>query len=97
MQAAVDRALARGRGKTYPDALGWLDEPWVQMTLALVATLGDDPAVRRHGTVDRGANTCCRGSGTPVRRIPLASTIYGSARQLLDIYEASPTERSGWC
>jgi len=32
-----------------------------------------------------------------IQRIPLASIVYSSARQLLDILQTKPMARSAWC
>ena len=75
--------------ETYPRALFWLDAPWVQTAIALVATLGVILAVgalahrvvgqRLLGWVESGIN-----------RIPLFNLVYGSARKLLDILQTKP-------
>lgn len=72
-----------------PQALGWLDEPWVQTALALAATLG---VILLSGVMARRVigQRVLRWFESLVRRIPLASTIYGSARQLLDILQTKP-------
>jgi uncharacterized membrane protein len=72
-----------------PKALGWLVEPWLQMSLALVATLA---VILLSGLMARVVvgQTLLRWFENMVQRIPLANTIYGSARKLLDILQTKP-------
>ncbi|MCC8364546.1 DUF502 domain-containing protein [Lysobacter sp. A6] len=72
-----------------PQALGWLLEPWVQTTFALVATLA---VILMSGVMARVVvgQTLLRWFEGVIKRIPLANTIYGSARQLLDILQTKP-------
>jgi len=72
-----------------PQSLYWLVEPWVQTTLALVATL---VVILMSGVMARivVGQTALRWFENLVQRIPLANTIYGSARQLLDILQTKP-------
>ena len=70
-------------------ALGWLDDPWVQTAIALLATLG---VILMSGWMARRVlgQRLLRWFEAMVGRIPLASTIYGSARKLLDILQTQP-------
>ncbi|MFC5568454.1 DUF502 domain-containing protein [Lysobacter yangpyeongensis] len=72
-----------------PQAMGWVTAPWVQTALALVATLG---VILASGVMARIVigQRLLRWFEALIRRIPLASTIYGSARQLLDILQTKP-------
>ena len=72
-----------------PQSLGWLVEPWVQTALALVATLA---VILFSGVMARVVvgQTLLIWFERLVQRIPLANTIYGSARQLLDILQTKP-------
>ena len=72
-----------------PQAFGWLAEPWVMGAIALFATLGTILAV---GWVSRRVigQRLLRWFEALVARIPLANTIYGSARKLLDILQTKP-------
>ena len=72
-----------------PMSLGWLAEPWVQTAFALCATL---LVILGSGIMARivVGQTLLRWFEGLVKRIPLASTIYGSARQLLDILQTKP-------
>ena len=74
---------------TYPHGLGWLDQPWVQTAFALLATLG---VILLSGVMARRVigQRVLRWFEGLIQRIPLASTIYGSARQLLDILQTKP-------
>ena len=70
-------------------ALGWLDDPWVQTAIALLATLG---VILLSGVMARRVlgQRLLRWFEAMVGRVPLASTIYGSARKLLDILQTQP-------
>ena len=70
-------------------AWGWLDQAWVQTALALLATLG---VILLSGVMARRVvgQRLLRWFEALVGRIPLASTIYGSARKLLDILQTQP-------
>jgi uncharacterized membrane protein len=80
---------AAGLADTSPQALGWIAEPWVQTALALLATLA---VILLSGVMARVVigQRMLRWFEALIRRIPLASTIYGSARQLLDILQTKP-------
>lgn len=81
---ALETAVA-----TNPQALGWLNEPWVRTAFALFATLA---VILLSGVMARVVvgQTLLRWFEGVIKRIPLASTIYGSARQLLDILQTKP-------
>ena len=70
-------------------AMAWLDDPWVQTAIALLATLG---VILLSGVMARRVlgQRLLRWFEALVGRIPLASTIYGSARKLLDILQTQP-------
>ena len=74
---------------SFPDATGWFNAQWVQATIALVATLLVILAV---GVLTRRVigQRLLGWFERLVLRIPLASTIYTSARQLLDILQTKP-------
>ena len=73
----------------HPQGLGWLDQPWVQTAFALLATLA---VILLSGVMARRVigQRVLRWFERLIQRIPLASTIYGSARQLLDILQTKP-------
>ena len=79
----------QGVAATNPQAFGWLDEPWVQNAIALVATVA---AILLVGWLARRVigQRLLGWFEALVARIPLASTIYGSARKLLDILQTKP-------
>jgi uncharacterized membrane protein len=72
-----------------PRMLGWLEDAWVQTAIALVATLG---FVLLVGLLARWVigQRLLRGFEALIDRIPLARTVYGSARQLLDLLQTKP-------
>jgi uncharacterized membrane protein len=72
-----------------PAALGWLADPWVQTAIALLATVG---VILLSGWMARRVlgQRLLKWFEVLVARIPLASTIYGSARKLLDILQTQP-------
>ncbi len=81
--------LLGGVAALFPNALGWVAEGWVLTALSLVATLvfilGVGFFARR--LVGQRALEAFE---AVIGRIPLAKTIYGSARQLLDILQTKP-------
>jgi uncharacterized membrane protein len=81
--------LLQELAKLSPQALGWVAQPWVQTALALLATLA---VILFSGVMARivVGQRLLRWFEALIRRIPLASTIYGSARQLLDILQTKP-------
>jgi uncharacterized membrane protein len=70
-------------------SLSWLTQPWVQTALALLATLA---VILLSGVMARRVigQRMLRWFESLIQRIPLANTIYGSARQLLDILQTKP-------
>jgi uncharacterized membrane protein len=72
-----------------PRAWGWLVDPWVQTVLALAATLLVILAagVMAHRVFGQ---RLLRWFEALIGRIPFANTIYGSARQLLNILQTKP-------
>ncbi len=72
-----------------PQALGWLIEPWVKSAIALAATVATILAVGwlTHRVVGQRLLGWFE---LLIARIPLASTICGSARKLLDILQTKP-------
>lgn len=81
--------LLRNLALLHPQALGWLNEDWVRTAIALVATVA---VILLSGAMARRVvgQTVLRWFESLIKRIPLASTIYGSARQLLDILQTKP-------
>lgn len=77
--------LAAGNPRTF----GWLVEPWVQSGIALVATVA---FILLTGWLARRVvgQRLLRWLEALMARIPLASTVYGSARKLLDILQTKP-------
>lgn len=73
----------------WPQTLGWLDDPWARFAIALAGTVIAILLVGMLATRVIG-QTLLRGFESVVARIPLASTVYGSARKLLDILQTSP-------
>ncbi|MGO4776223.1 DUF502 domain-containing protein, partial [Lysobacter sp. 2RAB21] len=59
-----------------PQALGWLNDQWVQTAIALAATIG---VILLSGAMARRVvgQTVLRWFESLIKRIPLASTIYG--------------------
>jgi uncharacterized membrane protein len=72
-----------------PDALGWLAQGWVKTAIGLISTLG---TVLLVGWLTRRmlGQRMLRWFEALIARVPLASTIYGSARKLLDILQTKP-------
>ncbi|MHB8911056.1 MAG: DUF502 domain-containing protein [Lysobacter sp.] len=74
---------------SYPHMLAWLVDPWVQTALGLLATL---LVILLSGVMARRVigQRLLGWFESLIKRIPFASTIYGSARQLLDILQTKP-------
>ncbi len=72
-----------------PHTLAWLADGWVKTAIGLVATLG---VILLAGWLTRRmlGQRMLGWFEALVRRIPLANTIYGSARKLLDILQTKP-------
>ncbi|MFT3806815.1 DUF502 domain-containing protein [Arenimonas sp.] len=83
--APITARLAAGD----PQMLGWLAAPWVQTAIALVATLALIIVV---GALARRVvgQRLLSWFEALIARIPLAKTVYGSARQLLDLLQTKP-------
>jgi uncharacterized membrane protein len=81
--------LLGGLAASDPRLYGWLAGPWVQTAIALVATVAFILAV---GLLARRVvgQTLLRWFEKLIARIPLAKTVYGSARQLLDLLQTKP-------
>ena len=81
--------LLRNLAVTNPQAFAWLQQPWVQMSIGLLATL---VVILLSGVMARRVfgQRLLRWFEALVARIPLANTIYGSARKLLDILQTAP-------
>jgi uncharacterized membrane protein len=71
-----------------PAMFGWLSANWVQTALALFVTVFFIVAV---GALARRVvgQTLLRWFEAVIARIPLAKTVYGSARQLLDLLQSN--------
>jgi uncharacterized membrane protein len=87
-QPLVAPALA-ALAAAQPQWLGWLGQAWVQFAIALAATLA---FVLLVGLLARWVigQRLIHGFEALIDRIPLARTIYGSARQLLDLLQTKP-------
>jgi uncharacterized membrane protein len=72
-----------------PRLFGWLAGAWVQTAISLVVTVLFIVAV---GALARRVvgQTLLKWFESGIARIPLAKTIYGSARQLLDLLQTKP-------
>lgn len=73
----------------HPEWLGWIDDPWAQSAFAVLATIGVVVAV---GALARRVvgQRLLRWFEAFIARVPLASTVYGSARKLLDLLQTKP-------
>ena len=74
---------------SFPQSLGWFNAQWVQATIALVATL---VVILLVGLLAQRmiGQRLLGWFEKLIQRIPLANTIYGSARKLLDMLQTSP-------
>ncbi|MDI9239278.1 DUF502 domain-containing protein [Lysobacter sp. LF1] len=80
--------LLQNLASSYP-SLAWLTEPWVRTVMAMLATVA---VILFSGVMARRVfgQRLLRWFEALIQRIPLASTIYSSARQLLDILQTKP-------
>ena len=85
----VIEPVLQGMAAVNPAALGWLADSWVLAALAMFATV---LAILLVGWLTRRVvgQRLLRWFEALVARIPLANTIYGSARKLLDILQTKP-------
>ncbi len=72
-----------------PAVLGWLAAPWVQTAIGLVATILLILIVGALGPRVVGQRLL-NGFEALIARIPLAKSVYSSARQLLDMMQTKP-------
>lgn len=74
---------------SFPHYLGWITALWVQNTIALIATVA---VILFVGVLSRRVigQRLLRWFEAIMRRIPLASVVYDSARKLLDILQTQP-------
>ena len=74
---------------SFPGSLDWVKAVWVQNTIALLATL---LAIALVGYLSRRVigQRLLRWFEAVMKRIPLASVVYDSARKLLDILQTQP-------
>lgn len=81
--------ISRQIAQDFPGAAPWFTGVWIQNVIALVATL---LVIVLVGFLTRRVvgQTLLRWFESLIRRVPLASTIYTSARQLLDILQTKP-------
>lgn len=81
--------LSQQIAASFPQSLGWFNAQWVQATIALVATLVVIVLVGLLAQRMIGQRLLGWFEKL-IQRIPLANTIYGSARKLLDMLQTSP-------
>ncbi len=81
--------LSQQIAASFPQSLGWFNAQWVQATIALVATLVVIVLVGLLAQRVIGQRLLGWFEKL-VQRIPLANTIYGSARKLLDMLQTTP-------
>ncbi|OAX54780.1 DUF502 domain-containing protein [Xanthomonas graminis] len=74
---------------SFPHEMWWVTALWVQNTIALAATLG---VILLVGILSRRVigQRLLRWFEAVMRRIPLASVVYDSARKLLDMLQTQP-------
>ncbi|KRG69226.1 DUF502 domain-containing protein [Pseudoxanthomonas dokdonensis] len=81
--------LSQEIAASFPQSLGWISALWVQNTIAMVATVG---VILLVGFLARRVigQRILGWFELLILRVPLASTIYTSARKLLDILQTKP-------
>jgi uncharacterized membrane protein len=85
----VVEPVTGGLAQAAPGWLGWMAAPWVQTAIALVVTVVVIAVV---GMLARrvGGQQVLRWLEALINRIPLAKTVYGSSRKLLDLLQTKP-------
>jgi uncharacterized membrane protein len=73
----------------HPGTLGWLDDPFTQSVLAVLATIAFIVGVGGLARRVVGQRLLAWMEGQ-IARIPLLKTVYGSARKLLDLLQTKP-------
>jgi uncharacterized membrane protein len=81
--------LSQRIATVFPRAMGWFDDPWAQTAIGLLATLVTIVAVGvlAHRVIGQRLIGWIE---IMIARVPLANTVYGSARKLLDILQTKP-------
>ena len=81
--------ITQGIADSDPGLLRWFADDWVQTTVAMIATL---LVILLVGSMSRRVigQRLIAWFETLIDRVPLANTIYGSARKLLDILQKTP-------
>ena len=89
LSAPLIGPLTRSIAATDPAMFGWLVDAWVQTAIALVATI---LFIMLVGLLARRVvgQKLLAWFELVIAKIPLAKTIYGSARQLLDLLQTKP-------
>lgn len=84
----IEPASAR-LASQHPEWLGWVDDPWAQSAFAIAATV---VVIILVGALARRVvgQELLRWFERLIARVPLASTVYGSARKLLDLLQTKP-------
>jgi uncharacterized membrane protein len=82
-------ALTSRLASDFPKGLGWLDDSWVQFMIALVATVLLIYAVGFAANRVFGQRLLAVFERV-IARIPLAQTIYGGTKKLLDLVSTKP-------
>ena len=81
--------LSARLANAHPEMLGWLDDPWAQSAIAVVATIAVIVGVGGLARRVVGQRLLAWVEGL-IARIPLLKTVYGSARKLLDLLQTKP-------
>jgi len=89
MSKPIIQPITSDLAATSPELLGWMSQPWVQTGIALAFTLAFIFSV---GWLARRVigRRILLWVESLINTIPLVKTIYGSARQLLDLLQTKP-------
>lgn len=89
ISAPIIGPMLSAAAQTDPKLLGWLGQPWVQTAGGLLVTIVFIIAV---GALARRVvgQRLLGWFESMIAKVPLAKTVYGSARQLLDLLQTKP-------
>ena len=89
MSKPIIEPITSNLATSSPELLGWMSAPWVQTAFALAFTLSFILCIGWLARHVIGKRVLLWVEGL-INTIPLVNTVYGSARQLLDLVQTKP-------